>query len=690
MNLKNKVKIKIANKQEQNVIKRNKNILIIIVFSILIVTAFVFSGSINNGFVNYDDDVYITNNKQIKDLSLNGIKNIFASYSQDNLPVTLLSFAIDYKLWGLNPKMYHVENLLIHLLNIILVFYLILLISKRAELAVIVAILFAIHPLRVESVAWVAERKDMLFSFFYLSALIAYINYLKSRFKIKYLIFALIFSVISLLSKFSAVSFPVLLFVVDYFYDRKFSWKTILEKIPFFVMPLVSGIIHYFFAKDLVQNIVLVSETYTFFDRIILACYSVMFYIYKLFVPFELSALYIYPQKIDNIFPLSYYLGSGLFLVFCTTLILILIKVNKSIKKELIFGLMLFLIPVSIVLHIFPIGGNVVAADRYTYIPYIGLFYIIGLFYCLIKDGKIEYLRKFKTIFFVVFILFIISCSITTYNRNKIWKDSISLYNDVLTKNPNVDIAYYNRGLAKYDIKDYTGAMEDFNKSIILNPYKSDEYNSRAVIKYQMKDYNAAIEDCNKAIKLDSMNEDSYFNRGLAEMQINKLNDALNDFSKSIKINPLSDKPYYNRGLIRFYLKDFNGAISDYSKLIELYPENAEIYFNRSLASANLSDFKGALSDLDRAIFLNPDYIDAYKNRGNTKIYLKDIKGALEDFNKVIQLNSGDIDAYYNLGLLNYNSGSKAEACKYWQIASGIGDTKSKDMIKRYCNMINF
>lgn len=201
---------------------------------ILLLTVLLYSNSLDSEFINYDDNVYITGNNYIKNFSAEGFTDIIKAYSKDELPLTLISFTIDYKFFGLNPVPYHIENLIFHLINILLVFLLIKKLSKRPVVALIASLLFAIHPLRTESVVWSAERKDMLVTLFFLSSVIFYINYITSGYKLKWLIFSLILSMLAILSKFTALTIPFVLFLADYYYSRKFTLKVILEKIPFF------------------------------------------------------------------------------------------------------------------------------------------------------------------------------------------------------------------------------------------------------------------------------------------------------------------------------------------------------------------------------------------------------------------------------------------------------------------------
>src|SRR3989339_423851 len=215
-----------------------------IIFSvclILIVTFISYHSSIKNDFVNWDDNLYITGTNKIRELSLKSIVNFFTS------------FDIEYKFFKLNPHAYHLTNLILHLINCLLVFWLIVLLSKKASVSFIVALLFGIHPLHVESVAWISERKDVLYALFYLGSIISYIYYLKGETLHfiqgdskkqndggkKYYYYSIFLFLLSLLSKSMAVTLPFVLILTDYLNNKKINKNTLKEKIPFFILSIV-------------------------------------------------------------------------------------------------------------------------------------------------------------------------------------------------------------------------------------------------------------------------------------------------------------------------------------------------------------------------------------------------------------------------------------------------------------------
>jgi len=629
----------------KNIVNTNKTSIYKYYFliAILILTTFVFSTSLNNEFTNFDDEKYVYENNYIKDFSFHGINEIFKSYFKDELPVTHLSFAIDYKLWGLNPLGYHIENLFWHLLNIILVFFLIRLITKKDNLALIVALLFAIHPTRCESVAWISERKDVLYTFFYLLSLITYIYYIQKQYKLKYYFLAFIFFTVSILSKYAAVILPFFLFAIDYYYNRKFNAKLVLEKIPFIIISVVSTTIH-FILPEVISSNNIINADYQYYDRIFLGSYALMYYIFELILPLKLSLIHPYPLKANNLLPIEYYI-STLVIILIISILIWLFRKNFKYKKDYILGIIMFILPLTLVLHIIPFGGNIIVGERYSYISYIGLFFILSRLYCNIID-----LKPNIKIYLSIVLIFITACfSLITYNRNKVWKNSITLWTDVIEKYPCV-IAYNNRGTAKMLLKDYTSAINDFDNAIIIKP-DAYTYFSRGVSKLNLKDYRNAIEDINKGLLL----------------------------------SPDDFKAYDSRANARIQTGDYEGSLSDYNKVISLKPDYAIAYNNRGLIYFNLKKYTEAIKDYTKAIELDPNFENAYSNLGSTKGMMKDYIGSIDAFTKAIQINNKNDIAYYFRGFSKYNIKDLKGACEDWVIATQLGNSQSAQMLATYC-----
>ncbi len=439
-------------------------------------------------------------------------------------------------------------------------FVLIFIFSRNLTTAFITAILFGIHPMHVEPVAWISARKEVLYSIFFLSAIVSYVKYVHKSTELKYYYFSFVLFCFSILSKASAASLPLVLLLIDYFLNRKFSKKVLSEKTPFFIIAIVFGILSVF-AQQASKSIQ-VGSTFNFIDRIIFACYGLVNYFIKLAIPTNLSALYLYPEKIDGYLP-------NYFLLYPIVVILIIALMRMSLKhsKKTLFGALFFLITIFMVLQFIPVG-RAIMADRYSYIPSIGLFFILA-------EGFYNFREKLKKRSYFLFILlyiiigsYVFWLSISSWERCKIWKDGTTLWSDVLENDWNNPGHYNQRGQAYLALQNYAYALHDFNKAIELK-----------------NDY-----------------ADAYIGRGVTYVALSKHADALSDFTKAAILDPYSAAAFYNKGYSCVNLGRFEEAVAAYSDAIELKNDYGEAYVNRGVAYFQLGDKSSACHDLQYAL----------------------------------------------------------------------------------------
>ncbi len=654
---------------------KNYKYALIILGVILLLTTFIFSGSLNNDFItNWDDKGYIIDNEYVKDLSLEGIVNIFANYDYSNYhPITILTYALEYKMFGLNPKAYHISNLLLHLLNIILVYFFVSLLCKKRVIALVTALLFAIHPMHVESIAWISERKDLLYALFFIGALISYLFYLKKPKSYKYLILTFVLFALSLMSKSAAVIFPVALFAVDYYYKRKIRLNNLLEKLPFFILSGIFGYINIIAQKA--GGAIDTAPIYGFFDKIFLVSYSIVFYIIKLFIPGDLSALHYYPDKVGGLFPLEYYIAPILLI-----LIIWAIYKNRLYKREIIFGTLFFIITIGLTIQIIPFGQAIVS-ERYTYIPYIGLFFIIGLIYNNILETKNYSIKKLIPYVSLSIIGAVIILSVLTIERNKVWKNGNILFTDVINKYPDKAYGYYNRAAYKLHKNDLKGAISDFNKAIDAYPNYFDAYINRGVTKQKANQYSEAIIDFNKAETIIPNHPNIYLNRGGSKFSLKNYDGAIRDFTIAISLNPEETKAYFNRGLVYSQLNNLDAAIEDFNKASSLNPKFANACHNCGIAKYKLKQYKEAIIEFNKTIKINPNFAEAYHNRGTAKCGINKYAEAILDFSKTIKLNSKHSLAYFYRGTAKYYIKNQEGALNDWQIASKLGNKQAQNAL---------
>lgn len=547
-------------RQVNNFLEKNSFFIFAIV---LLITCLVLFPVLRNGFLIYDDPENVTGNVLITSMNFQHLKLFFTSpLLYMYTPLVYISFAIDFVIADLNPVMFHFTNLLLHLLNVILVFVYIKKMTGKKDVALITSALFALHPLNAGTVAWISTRSTLLFTFFFLGALIYYFNYLNKNFKLKYYFSSLILFLLACLSKSSAVVFPVILILADYMKQRELKLKCFAEKIPFFFIAIVTGIVTLYFRNDASKTELPFSYSMT--DKFFILCYSFADYFYKLFLPLNLSAVYSYPAKLGGQLPVKFYFSLLILLLLVFTF-----SKLKKFRKEFAFGILFFVITLYVSIMGFLEDGFV--ANRYVYLPYIGLFFFIGSSY--------NWLVEKNKVFILILPVFLIFHALLTFDRTIVWKDSITLFNDVIKKQPVNGFAYNSRGIAKNDIQDYTGAIEDYSQAIKLNPFYTTAYYNRAISFYLNQNFSQAMHDYSKALELNPASSKSYMGRGVIKMDVLKNNmDAQVDFDKAIALNPGFVQAYYNRGIARLRQNNMEGACEDFNKVKQLgYPQADEL-----------------------------------------------------------------------------------------------------------------
>ncbi|PCJ89611.1 MAG: hypothetical protein COA57_01715 [Flavobacteriales bacterium] len=592
-------------------VKKNKLLLIAVG-----VTFLVYLPVFNHDFVSFDDISYYVENEIIQELNWQNTKDIFTSFHKGNYhPLTTQMWAVEHALFGENSTALHVVSLLFHLLNVSLVFLFIKRLAGNQNVAFITSFLFGIHPMHVESVAWISERKDVLYTFFFLLALIYYSKKPEtqnSRFGIYH---SLLFFVLACLSKSAAVVLPLILLLIDYFKERKFNFKLVIEKIPFFAISLIFGVTAIFSQQS--TGAIQEMESYSFFDRIFLASYGLLTYLYKMIAPIDLVCFYPYPAKINGSLPAIFYL----YLIIMLALFFAVFLSRKK-TKAIIFGAMFFLISVALVLQLLPVGGALMA-DRYTYLSYIGLFFILGNGY----EWAIGKFKKQKVIFAGIIGTYSIGMVWICFNQVSVWKSSETLWTNAIEKYPS-EIAYNNRAYSYNQTEQYQKALKDIEKCLALNPNYQKAYN----------------------------------NAGLAYFHLGKFNLGLKALNKAIELNPKDDEAYLSRGNVYSSLNDYQNAVADYDYYLSKNQNNHEAFFWRGAAYYKLNNYERAIEDYTTAIHKNPNYFDAIFWRGAAYLDLKNNKKAIEDFTICIRLNKTDAVSYYNRSLAFYRNNNFEQA----------------------------
>ncbi|MFN4881206.1 MAG: tetratricopeptide repeat protein [Bacteroidota bacterium] len=557
----------------------SKNLLTMLIIAGL--TFFVYSGALKNDFVNLDDDRYVTENPKLFLQSTADMFKIPDGYHMGNYhPITMVVYKLIYNKVKLDPFAYHLINLIIHIFNTLLVFYLVFLLSSCFEIACVTALLFGVHTMHVESVAWISELKDLLYAFFFFASLIAYVHYAKDRRRKGLYALAMILFLGSLLSKAMAASLSVVLFAIDFYLDGKFNRKYILEKIPFLALSAVFGII----AIKAQQSMDAVGD-YTIFkphERVALASYGYVTYLWKLIFPVNLSAYYAYPLYENDALPPVYF-------VFILLVLIVVAASWYSLRKNryVFFGMAFFSITVFLVLQLLPVGGAVMA-DRYSYIPSMGIFFIFANgIYLLYKKTSTRYLAYGIILFSTA------AYSFATVNRCKIWKDGMTLWSDVIDKSQTIVLAYNNRGVL------FNTMGQNLLEEAKKNPVKKDS----AVLVL-----NKALNDFNNALRLNNKDTQAWSNKGLAYWRLGMNDSAIYNLNRAVTIDANYAIAWSNLGSVYYSASRFADAVASYEKAVQCNPSLKDGWYNLGIINYNMGNKEKACESLQKAAALGMEH----------------------------------------------------------------------------------
>lgn len=606
----------------------------------------VFAPTLFFDFLNWDDMDFIVKNPLIKDLSRNGIIRIFstpeanANYS----PLVLLSWAINYELYGLNAFSFHLTDVILHALNGFLCFSIIYRLSKDKNLALFVSIFFAIHPLAVEPVAWLTGRKDNLYVFFQLLAILFYLKNKINPSRIKKVLIILFFGC-ALLSKTVAITFPFLLIIIDLYQGEKL--KNAIKTKWFYLFIALTFMIWAFWAQK-TGGAMNDTHLVPWHEKLVMAFANLPLLLLKTIFPFGLSPFH--PRIIvwhDYLFSLISIVG---------LIILMRYAIKQKFKLNLIsLGILWFLIVILPVAQFIPIG-MAQYSDRYAYLAIIG---VAIPSYILIS--KIRYT-------FIISIAIFIGFTLLNFNYQPVWKNSETLWSRVISDYPNSEVGYNNlantyksKGSYKEAIDLYYEAAKKTN-----NPFKTLNNIGFELNKMNLPD--SALLFLKRSMSINDQYAGVYLNMGNAYYTKQVYDSALIYYYKSIELAPNQKSPHMNIGLLLNRKKQYREATFHFTEYLKKYTRNANTYNARGNAyiALNLEDF--ALTDLQRARYLNPKLPEVHYNIGVILMRRKKFNQAIPYFEQELKLNINNPNSKLNIGVCLMNLGEFQKAISVFDL----------------------
>jgi tetratricopeptide (TPR) repeat protein len=572
--------------------------------AVVLITLMLYVPALKNDFVNFDDNEYVYENTYIRSINLHTLSWMLTEFHAANWhPLSWLSHAADYCFWGPNPFGHHLTSIILHGLNTLLVFLLVIQLMLRAEgipaafspsrsvppctvrslvAASVASLLFGIHPLHVESVAWVAERKDVLCAFFLLLTLCCYLLYASSvekKYRRVWFAACMALAIAALMAKPMAVTLPLILLLLDMYPLQRIAFsngaegnlRVVLEKVPFCIVSFISAIL-----TVLAQQAVMAFkslESLSLELRIANAFHAPLFYLAKMIWPVRLVPFYPFPKEfssLDN----AYYGISGVLFLLVTGVCIWLWRRGHYLFFTAWAYYLITLLPVAGIVQV----GSQAAADRYTYLPSVSIFILAGIGVAEMLAGtglRKNVMRMGAVIIALIFIIF----GQLTVKQMRIWRDSETLWNHVIRNFPGrVHFAHNNLGAAYVKKGLFDEAFEEYKKAIAISPTYAEAHTNLGNAYTRRGEYDKAIAEHENALAANPRLMSAYYNLGNSYYAMGMYDDAIVHYKKFLAADPNNAEAYNNLGNAYYKIDNYSDAAAHFDKALALgYKVNLEL-----------------------------------------------------------------------------------------------------------------
>ena len=635
----------------------------------------VFGQTLRFGFVNFDDDDYVYQNVIVqKGLTFPGVIWAFTHFHASNWhPLTWLSHMLDCQLYGLNAGGHHLTNVLLHTVTVILLFLVLRRMTGFLWRSAFVAAVFAIHPLRVESVAWVAERKDVLSGLFFVLTIGAYVRYAShpwspGRYGLVVLCFAL-----GLMCKPMLVTLPVVLLLLDYWplnrlatnagtepvfqlAGRKIPKRLVIEKLPLLGLTAASCVITVFAQTKAIQPLEKLSLSLRAGNALI----SYMAYLGQTLWPAGLAVLYPFKAASVN--------GANVTLSLVALAGISLgVFVLRRDRPYFLTGWLWYLIMLVPVIGIVQVGVQG-RADRYTYLPQIGLELLLTWAMADICAAW-RYRRAALSSFAAVILVILIGCARV---QASYWRNSETLWTHTLACTSDNAEAHNNLGVVLFQKGDVDEAIVQYQKALEIHPGYADAHNNFGNALFQQGKVEDAMAEYQKALQINPNLAKAYYNRGAALFQQDKVDEAIVQYRKAVQINHEDSEANNNLGNALLHQGKADEAIAYFQKALQIQPDFTEARYNLGTALLQQGNAGEAVAQYQKVLQLKPDYAEAHNNLGNALFEEGNVDGAIGQYQEALQLKPDYAEACYNLGNVFGQKGNLDEATVYYQKALQI------------------
>jgi Tfp pilus assembly protein PilF len=520
----------------------------------------------------FDDGQYFTGNPLVQHPSWLSVNRFLTEILRPSTvrgyyhPLSMISLMLDYAMGGRvdNLKLFHITSLFLHIMNTILIIVFLYLLFGKPWIAVFVGLLFGVHPIMMETIPWVSERKTLLAAFFILWSLVFYVLYIRQS-KRKFYWITLLTYILALLSKPTSISLPFLLLLLDYWPIKRFNKKAIIEKIPFFIVCFVFAVITFLSQKNAAA--IITPEKYGVTHILLTLCHNIIFYLNKIIWPINLSAYYPFPNPFNLSHPMVL---TG---VIGTCLLIVMLIISLRWTRALFTGWLFFFIAIFPTMEV--IGFTmVIAANKYAYLPLVGLLlplaWFLGQLWSKILQPN-HHLAKWVGLIALVLLLSIAEI-MTTRNYLVYWKNTTTLYRHMLKLTPQSPVLNHELGLILCKQGNLDDGIHLFKEAIRFQPHYVIPYCDLGVAFQVQGNLNEAISYYKKAITINPNYPDSYYNYGIALRNQGKLDEAIAMFRKVIQLSPFDADAHYNIGLILHKQGKVDEAVNEFHTVLRINP----------------------------------------------------------------------------------------------------------------------
>ncbi len=628
-----------------NPLQKNSRVLILVLLAAG--TLAVYWPVLKYDFVKYDDDKYVTENPRIEA----GItsESVIDAFIKPHYfmwhPLTTLSYLLDYELFGFSASWFHGVNLLLHIGSVLLLFLVLQWATGAIWLSAFVAAIFALHPLQVESVAWIAERKNVLSGFFSLLTIGAYVLYARRPGIVRYLLVFFVFG-LCIMTKPMVVTIPFVLLLLDYWPLERLTLKArgknqithilassgrlFAEKIPLFLLVGVLSVIT--FAAQKGGGVMSSLEKLSLSARSANALNSYMTYIAKMLWPTNLAVFYPHPGNNYSVVVVVVFAA----LIVLLTILFVFILYRRKYLAVGWFWYIGTLIPAIGLVQV----GAQARADRYMYMPMIGLLFIVAW-------AARELVQKWpglRVVTSIVAVVIVGASAVATRIQLRHWKDSVALFGHAVEVTSN-NAVMLNNFANELNIQGKTDqAIMHFRKSLQIKPNSAEVHN----------------------------------NLGNALTKQGRNDKAIWQYKEAIRLEPTLAAAHYNLGLAFYKNKQFDDAISAYLKALDLKPNYADALYSLGMVQADVGDFEQAVESYRQAIAIKPDFVIAHGRLGLVLAQLNRIDQAIEQFEIVLQARPDDYEMHFNIGFLFERKGDFQRATEHYRRSVEINPDHQK------------